>query len=198
MHRVESVDAYIAAHPDRAAELEKLRSILAATPLVETIKWGAPCYTHNGKNIVGLGAYKAYAGLWFHQGALLDDPDGHLINAQEGKTKALRQWRFTSASRIKARPIKAFVTQAIALVEQGKEIKPDRAKTVEIPPELAAAFKEDATLKKAFNALTPGKQREYAAHIAEAKRDATRATRLEKIVPMIKTGAGLHDKYRNC
>ena len=87
---------------------------------------GAPCYTLNGKMIVGLGAFKSYVALWFYQGALLADTEGVLINAQEGKTKALRQWRFDSKRAIAARKIKAYVREAISLQEQALEIKPDR------------------------------------------------------------------------
>lgn len=198
MRGVASVDEYIDGAGQFREELRTLRKLLNATDLEETVKWGAPCYTIDGKNVVGIAAFKSYVGLWFHQGALLEDPDGVLINASEGKTKALRQWRFTSAKEIKPKLIKAYVNEAIGLARAGKEIKADRNKPVEIPAELKSTMAEDAALKKAFAALTPGKQREYADHISEAKREATRQSRLEKIIPMIKAGAGLHDKYRNC
>lgn len=198
MKRYTSVDDYIDGAGQWQAELRKLRDILCATELEETVKWGAPCYTCEGKNVVGLGAFKSYVGLWFHQGALLSDPEGVLVNAQEGRTKALRQWRFDSGKDIKVRSIKAYVKEAIELARQGKEIKADRAKPIVIPPELAAAFKADKKAKAAFDALTKGKQREYADHVADAKREATRLSRVEKIIPMIAKGVGLHDKYRNC
>ncbi len=92
MQRAKSVDAYINQSAQWHDELKLLRRILRWTSLKEEIKWGAPCYTHNGKNVVGVGAFKSYFGLWFHQGALLKDDNNVLINAQEGKTKALRQW----------------------------------------------------------------------------------------------------------
>ncbi|NJO87983.1 MAG: DUF1801 domain-containing protein, partial [Chloroflexia bacterium] len=91
-----SIEEYIENNPQWGKELTQLISIVRETGLEETIKWGAPTYTFNGKNIVGLGAFKSYVGLWFHQGALLADPEKKLINAQEGTTKALRQWRFNS------------------------------------------------------------------------------------------------------
>ena len=196
--KISTVDEYIASKPEHADALAKLRRAVHIKPLDETIKWGAPCYTHNGKNIVGLAAFKAYVGLWFHQGALLADPDGVLIDASDGKTKALRQWRFTAAKDIKSTAVKAYVKEAVKLAEAGQEIKPARNTPVAIPPELAAAFKADPKLKAAFEALTPGKRRDYAGHIADAKRDATKQARLEKITPMIRAGVGLHDKYRNC
>ena len=196
--KISTVDEYIASKPEHADALAKLRRAVHIKPLDETIKWGAPCYTHNGKNIVGLAAFKAYVGLWFHQGALLADPDGVLIDASDGKTKALRQWRFTAAKDIKSTAVKAYVKEAVKLAEAGQEIKPARNTPVAIPPELAAAFKADPKLKAAFEALTPGKRRDYAGHIAAAKRDATKQARLEKITPMLRAGVGLHDKYRNC
>lgn len=193
-----SVDDYIAEHPERAASIAKLRKILAATALEETVKWGAPAYTLDGKIVIGIGAFKNYVGLWFHQGVFLSDPDGALVNAQDGKTKALRQWRFEKPTDIKVGRVKAYVAEAIANQRAGKEIKPARGKPVDVPPELAAAMKKRAKLRKAFDALTPGKQREYAEHIATAKREATKAARLEKITPMIEAGIGLNDKYRGC
>jgi uncharacterized protein YdeI (YjbR/CyaY-like superfamily) len=186
MKRAETVDEYIDSAADWKGALVRLRKILNSTELEETVKWGAPCYTIDGKNVVGVGAYKAYCGLWFFQGALLADKRNLLINAQDGKTKALRQWRFQSTSEIDARLIKAYVKEAI---------KPER---VELLPELAGALRADKKTRGGFEALTPGKQREYASHIADAKREATKLSRLEKVLPMIRDGKGLHDKYRNC
>jgi len=113
MQRAESVDDYIENAEHWRPELERLREVLTSTELEETVKWGGPCYTLDGKNIVGMGAFKSYVGLWFHQGALLSDPEGMLVNASEGKTKALRQWRFTSGKDIKPRLIKKYVNEAI-------------------------------------------------------------------------------------
>ena len=115
------------------------------------------------------------------------------INAQEGTTKGLRQWRFTNQRDIKQTQVKAYVLGAIQNEREGKAIKPDRNKPVVIPPELKTAL-----AKKAFAALTPGKQREYANHIASAKQAATKTSRLQKILPLIEAGGGLHDKYRDC
>ncbi len=198
MKRYKSVDDYIDGADEWQVELKQLRKILDSTQLEEEVKWGAPCYTYRGKNIVGMGAFKSYVGLWFHQGALLEDKQKVLINAQEGKTKALRQWRFENRRDIKATQIKAYVKEAIALVDEGKEIKPDRAKPVTIPPELEKAFKKNKKARTCFDSLTKGKQREYTDYIAGAKRDETKAKRIEKIFPMILDKVGLHDKYRDC
>jgi uncharacterized protein YdeI (YjbR/CyaY-like superfamily) len=93
MKRANSVDEYIADAGTWKNELKRLREILRSTELKEEVKWGGPCYTCDGKNVVGIAGFKSYFGLWFHQGALLKDPKKVLMNAQEGKTKAMRQWR---------------------------------------------------------------------------------------------------------
>lgn len=199
MKKANTVDEYLAAHAEHGAALDKLRAILIATELDECIKWGAPCYTLAGKNVIGLAAFKTYVGLWFHQGVFLDDPDGVLVNAQEGKTKALRQWRFSSARDIKVRQVRAYVRDAIAKMQLGKTMAPSR-KTggEEPPPELARALEQDKPARDAFGALTPGKRREYCDYVSEAKRAETKERRVTKILPMISAGAGLHDKYRGC
>ncbi len=196
MKRFKTVDEYVAAQTTWQDEIRRLRQILQSTPLNEEVKWGGPCYTYKGKNVVGMAAFKSYFGLWFHQGALLSDPDGVLLNCQEGKTRALRQWRMESKKDIKATRIKAYVREAMKLVDAGKEIKPQRDKPLELPAELVAALKKNRAARAAFDKLSKGRQREYAEHIAEAKRDETRARRLAKILPMIAAGIGLHDKYR--
>ena len=143
-----------------------------------------------------MGAFKSYVGLWFFQGALLADKESVLVSAQEGKTKALRQWRFTSKREIDARRIKAYVKEAIDLQKQGLEIKADRSKTVEVPKQLKQALKRNKNAHSCFGQLAKGKQREYADYIADAKREETKMKRLEKILPMIEAGKGLNDKYR--
>ncbi len=198
MKRHKTVDDYIANAGDWQAELKRLREILKATPLTEDVKWGAPCYTHKGKNVVGLAAFRNWVCLWFHQGALLEDGSKVLVNAQEGKTKALRQWRMTSAKDIKPTLIRRYVKEAIALVDAGKEIKAVRTKSVDVPPELSKAMRRFKGATAGFRGLTPGKQREYTSYVAEAKRDDTKQKRIDKILPMIAAGVGLNDKYRNC
>ncbi len=113
MKRHKSVDEYIDKNELWPDELKRIREILLSTGLTEEIKWGAPCYTLDGKNIVGIGAFKSYFGLWFFKGAALEDTAGVLINAQPGKTKDLRQWRMTSAGEIKPALIKRYVKEAM-------------------------------------------------------------------------------------
>ena len=195
---VKSVDEYIQIHPGWEEEITSLREMLRSTELKETIKWGGPVYTVNGKNVIGIGAFKNHCALWFFQGALLKENTALLQNAQEGKTKALRQIRFEKGDEIPANSLRKYALEAIQNQKEGKEIKPARDKEVEIPSLLETAFENDSNLKKAFFELTPGKQREYCEYISEAKREATKLSRLEKITPMIKAGQGLHDKYKNC
>lgn len=190
-----SVPEYIDSNPDRAEMLSKLRNVLNVEPLVETIKWGIPVYTFGGENIVGLAAFKSYVGLWFYQGVFLKDPLNKLINAQEGTTKALRQWRFKSLSDINEPDILAYITEAIENQKAGKKLKPQK-KSIDLPIELQDAMDVNADLKSKFEALTKGKQNEYAEHIGSAKRAETRQSRLDKCLPLILNGIGLHDKYR--
>ena len=198
MKRHKTVEDYIDSVEYFQEELLILREILLSTELTEEVKWGAPCYTYAGKNVVGIGAFKSYFGLWFHQGALVDDKNDVLINAQEGVTKALRQWRMQDKKEIKKTVIKNYVKQAIGLVKSGKEIKPDRNKPLEIPSLLQSAFAKNKKAQTAFQNFTKGKQREYPDYIESAKQEKTKVSRLAKILPMIEQGIGLNDKYRNC
>ena len=133
MQRAKSVDDYIKNAGAWNDELKRLRDTLRGTPLTEEVKWGGPCYTYKGKNIVGIGAFKSYFGLWFHQGALLKDDKNVLMNAQEGKTKAQRQWRMKSGKDVMPIIIKSYVKEAMSLVDQGKEIKADRTTPINVP-----------------------------------------------------------------
>ncbi|WP_411768017.1 YdeI/OmpD-associated family protein [Winogradskyella sp. A3E31] len=199
MKKVSSVEDYIEKNKHWQKELELLRDIILKTELNESIKWGAPVYDLSGKNVVGLGAFKQHFGVWFFNGVFLKDEHNLLVNAQEGKTKALRQMRFESFGHINENAVLAYVKEAIENQKAGKEIKPQRnTKKVVIPEELKSALNKNTKLNEAFNGLTPSKQREYCEHIQTAKREATKLSRLEKITPMILEGKGLHDKYKNC
>jgi uncharacterized protein YdeI (YjbR/CyaY-like superfamily) len=179
-----------------AEELELLYSIVRSTELEETIKWGGPCFTINGKNVLGIGGFKSYVGIWFHQGVFLKDLQKVLVNASEEKTKALRQWRFQSVKEIKPKLVKAYVLEAIENAKAGKELKPEKKKTGDLPEELKSAFKKEKILQSNFSQLTPFKQREYIDYILDAKQEKTRIVRVEKSIPLILEGKGLNDKYR--
>lgn len=196
MKSFKTVDDYIENASQWQGELAQLRNILLDTDLTEEVKWGSPIYTYKGKNIAGIAGFKSYFGLWFHQGALLKDSRKKLINAQEGVTKALRQWRFVSAKEIDAKTIKAYVKEAIKNAELGKEIKPVKQKKTIISKELNKALKQNPKASKQFQLFTDAKKREYADYIDEAAKAATKQRRLEKIIPMILQGKGLNDKYK--
>lgn len=176
-------------------ELGSLREIALSTGLVETVKWGHPVYTFDGKNIVGLGGFKSYFGLWFFQGALLKDPAKRLVNAQEGVTTAQRQMRFSSAGEIDRGLIVSYIEEAVANERAGNKIKP-RSKPLVVPSELQAALDSDSSLASAFDGLGLTKKRDYCEYIEVAKRAETRQQRLEKIIPMIREGRGMNDRYR--
>lgn len=198
MTDTKKVDAYIVKHRKWSEQLQQLRDIFHKTELKEEVKWGAPSYTLNGKLIAGMAGFKNHCALWFHQGVFLKDSNKKLINAQEGTTRGLRQWRFEMGDIIQADLVLQYIQESIENSLAGKEIKPMRKKGVVIPPYLKASFTSNSKFESAYNKLTPGKQREYADHIAGAKREATQQSRLEKIIPMVLEGKGLHDKYKNC
>ncbi len=193
---MDTVKEYITKHEKWSKQLQELRMLLLKTPLEETIKWGSPVYTLNNKNVIGLGAFKTHCALWFFKGSLLQENQSLLINAQEGKTKNLRQIRFKATDQIPAEELKAYIKEAIAIEQAGVKSKPSLKNVIVMPPELQSALDNNASLKSSFNKLSPGKQREYCEHISQAKRASTKASRLEKITPMILALKGLHDKYR--
>ena len=196
MKRFTTVDAYIDHHVKFKPVLQKLRNLISTTELEETVKWGMPTYTIKGKNVVGISAFKNHAGIWFFQGALLADKDKILKNAQEGKTKAMRQMRFTDPGQVDDEIVLTYLAEAIQNEKAGKRIAISRNKTLILPSALKEALSKDKTLHSAFNGFTLGRQREFAEYIDSAKREATVLNRLEKIIPMIKSGVGLNDKYR--
>lgn len=161
-----------------------------------SIKWGRPVFDYGGANLIGLSVHQNYMTLMLFQGATLSDPDNVLINAQEGKTKAMRQWRFSEPEVISPALIVKYLEEIKKNQDEGIFISKEKAVDVDLPEELAEAFSKDEQLKEAFDQLSPSKQREYKEHISEAKRDSTKLSRLDKIIPMIKRGEGLHDKYR--
>ncbi len=193
MIRADSVEGYIE-QSEWKEELILLRKLILETSLEETIKWGAPCYTLNGKNVLGLASFKSYVGLWFHNGVFLKDSADRLIQASD-KTKALRQWRFHNLKEINPYEVRLYILEAIQNQELGKEIK-STSTPLSIPQELNLILKNNSQLKFAFEELSSGKQKEYAEYISIAKRLETKNSRCEKIIPMILSGIGLNDQYR--
>ncbi len=176
-------------------ELDLLHSILRKTELVEMTKWGGPVYTLNGKNVLGIGGFKSYFGIWFFNGVFLKDEKKLLINAQEGTTKALRQMRFESKEEINEKTILAYVKEAIAIEEKGLVLKKEKKETV-ISELFEKFLNENLAIRTQFESLSPYKQREYLEFIDSAKLEKTKLTRLEKIRPLLVEGKGLNDKYR--
>ena len=196
MQYAKSVQEFFKQDLPHKKELKQLRKILLSTEMEETLKWGIPVYTVDGKNVVGLSSFKSYYGLWFYQGALLKDKKSVLINAQEGTTKAMRQWRFNPEEKINDKLVLQYLREAIKNQREGKVIPIQRKKKLIIPEVLLNSLIKNKTLLNSFNSLTPFKQREFSDYISDAKRDSTKVTRLEKIIPLIKKGIGLNDKYR--
>ncbi len=192
-----TVDDYIAQADRWRDEIARLRAILLDVGLDETVKWGGPCYTLDGRNVVGIGAFKSCFGLWFCQGALLADPAKRLVNAQPGKTRAMRQWRMQSAADIRPRLVRQYASEAAELAARGREIRPRRRPAASLPPELEAALGADNAARTAFDKLTPGRRREFAEFIAGAKRAETRERRVARALPLIREGRGLNDRYRS-
>ncbi len=194
----EKIGKYIEMNSNWKKELTLLRSVFQKTELKEEVKWGIPAYTINGNLVAGLGAFKNHYAIWFHQGVFLKDTQKQLVNAQEGKTKALRQWKFSAGDNIDSKLIMTYVLEAITNAKEGKKIKPQAKKELVIPSLLNEAFKNNKNLANQFDQLTPGKQREYAEHIGSAKRKVTQVGRLDKCIPLILEGKSLYDKYKNC
>lgn len=196
MNKINSIEEYILTHERWQDGLMLLHETAVATGLDAAIKWGVPVYSFNAKNMVGIAAFKDYFALWFYQGALLTDSQGLLINAQEGTTQALRQWRFTSANDVDTKLVNSYINETIENHKAGREIKANINKAVIIPDELLTAFKQDPEIERCFKAFSPAKQREFNQYIAAAKRPKTRLKRLDKAVDLIVRKIGLNDKYR--
>lgn len=176
-------------------ELEVLKSIINTTGLTETVKWGGPAYTHNGKNVLGIGGFKDYFTIWFFKGVFLKDEAKVLVNAQEGVTKSLRQWRFTSKDEINEKLVLQYINEAIEVEKAGLAIKQEKKPFI-IPERLQAELNASPALANAFAKFSHYKQKEFAEQIETAKQEKTIFARLEKIKPLILEGRGLNDKYR--
>ena len=175
------------------AEFAELRRILSGFELREECKWGKPCYTMQGKNVVIIQGFKEYCALGFFQGALLKDPKQLLV--QLGQVRAARVMKFTSAREIavKAATIKAYVREAVAAEKAGSRVE-TKPLELPVPEELKEKFRRNPRFKRAFEALTPGRQRGYLFHFARAKRSTTRTARIEKAMPAIFEGRGFLDR----
>lgn len=188
------VDAVLAKVDPWRKEFAKLRTIVLACQLAEELKWGQPCYTHEGKNIVLIHGFKEYCALLFFKGALLRDAEGVLIQQTEN-VQAGRQIRFTSVREItQMEPVlKAYVREAIEVEKAGLKVQRKETKDFPIPEEFQVKLDANPKLKVAFERLTPGRQRGYILHFSAPKQSKTRAARVEKCTQQILKGKGLND-----
>jgi uncharacterized protein YdeI (YjbR/CyaY-like superfamily) len=189
------VDGYIRKAARWQEELQKLRKIILTCPLTEEVKWRVPFYTQDDRNIVFLGSFKEYCALSFVKGVLLKDPKG-ILQAPGENTQAGRLIRFTNVQQIaELEPVlKAYILEAIEVEKAGLQVSMKKTSDYAVPEELQAKLDEMPALKKAFSALTPGRQRAYLLYFAGAKQAKTRAARVEKCIPQILNGKGLDDE----
>jgi uncharacterized protein YdeI (YjbR/CyaY-like superfamily) len=175
-------------------EFEKLRGIILACGLTEELKWGKPCYALEGSNVVLIHGFKEYCAILFMKGALLKDPKGILIQQTEN-VQAARQIRFTNLREIEKleSSLKAYVREAIEVEKSGVEVEYKKTSEFKMPEEFQIKLDKTPALKKAFSALTPGRQRGYLLYFGSAKQAKTREARIEKYVPQIMKGKGLDD-----
>ncbi|MBN3758363.1 hypothetical protein G3N95_36015 [Paraburkholderia sp. Tr-20389] len=189
------VDAYISKLDKWREETETLRAIALDAPLTEELKWGVPCYTVGGANVVIIHGFKDYCALLFVKGALMKDPKGLLVQQTENVQSA-RQIRFTSLQeivRLKT-ALKAYLRQAIEVEQAGLKVQRKTTAEFEVAEEFQNRLDKQPTLKKAFEALTPGRQRAYLLHFSAAKQSKTREARIDKCTPLILEGKGLNDE----
>ncbi|MCP2027276.1 uncharacterized protein YdeI (YjbR/CyaY-like superfamily) [Flavobacterium sp. HSC-32F16] len=176
-------------------ELLLLKAVIDKTELSETTKWGGSVYVYQKKNVIGLGGFKDYFAIWFFNGVFLKDNKKKLTNAQEDKTKSLRQWRFKSKEEINETAIIEYILEAIENEKQGKIIKPSKKEAI-ISELLEKEMIQNPLLKEAFQKFSPYKQYEFLEYIESAKQEKTKLSRIEKVIPMILANVGLNDKYR--
>lgn len=188
------VDFFFSKAKNWQEEFEQLRVIMLDCGLTEALKWGVPCYTFQQRNIVLMHGFKEYCALLFFKGVLLKDTRGLLIQQTEN-VQAARQIRFTNVREIiKLKPaVKAYIREAIEVEKSGLKVKLKKTSEFAVPEEFQVKLDENAALKTAFKALTPGRQRAYLFYFSQPKQSKTRVSRVEKCVRQILKGKGLDD-----
>jgi uncharacterized protein YdeI (YjbR/CyaY-like superfamily) len=191
------VDNYLGRVDKWQDELEKLRIIILDCDLTEELKWGVPCYTFRGANVLIIGGFKEYCVLSFFKGALLDDPDGVLMKPGE-HTQAARLIRFTHVREIvKLEPIlRSYIYEAIEVERAGLKVKFKKPALPKIPEEFQTKLDKSPALSTAFYGLTPGRQRAYLLYFSAAKQSKTRASRVQKCMRHILNGMGLETVHK--
>ncbi len=188
------VDFYFDKNEAWQKEIEKMRSIVLDCGLTEELKWGCPCYQYNETNIVLIHVFKEYCAFLFFKGALLNDPDGILVQQTEN-VQAARQIRFTNLKEIVKREatVKAYIYEAIEVEKAGLTVKLKKTSEFNMPEEFQQRLNKNKALRAAFESLTPGRQRAYLLHFSSAKQAKTRESRIEKYIPQILEGKGIDD-----
>jgi uncharacterized protein YdeI (YjbR/CyaY-like superfamily) len=189
------VDWYFEKNKEWQKEIELLRTVvLSNTDLKEELKWGVPCYSYEGKNVVLIHVFKDYCALLFHKGVLLKDPE-HILIQQTENVQVARQARFTSVKEITSLKtvLKAYIKEAIGVERSGMKAPMKKTKEFETPEEFQKELDKKPALKKAFEALTPGRQRGYLLYFSSAKQAKTREERVAKYIPQIMAGKGVDD-----
>lgn len=189
------VDAYIERAKQWKKEFEKLRAIALGSSLTEEFKWGHPCYTLDGKNVVLIHGFKEYCALLFMKGALMKDPEGILIQQTENVQSA-RQIRFADVDEVKELEpfLKQYIQEAIRVEESGQKVERKKSTDLVYPKEFQGRLDAMPDLKAAFEALTPGRRRAYNLYFSQPKLAKTRESRIEKSIPQILEGKGLNDE----
>jgi uncharacterized protein YdeI (YjbR/CyaY-like superfamily) len=188
------VDFYFNKDRKWQKEIKKLRMIILACGLTEELKWGVPCYTHQKSNIVLIHVFKEYCAFLFFKGALLNDPQGILIQ-QTKNVQATRQIRFTNIREIVKMEsvLKAYIFEAIEVEKAGLRVDYKKTEEFEIPEEFQKQLDKTTALKTAFDTLTPGRQKAYILYFSAPKQSKTRESRVEKCKGQILNGKGLNE-----
>jgi uncharacterized protein YdeI (YjbR/CyaY-like superfamily) len=188
------VDWYFAKNEKWEKEIKKLRTIILGCELTEELKWGCPCYTYQNTNVVLIHVFKDYCALLLFKGALLKD-DHKILVQQTENVQTARQIRFTNVKEIvkQEKILKAYIYEAIEAERAGLKVKLKKTNEFNMPEEFKKKLEKNKNLKKAFEALTPGRQRGYLLYFGSAKQAKTREERVEKYIPEILKGKGLED-----
>jgi uncharacterized protein YdeI (YjbR/CyaY-like superfamily) len=178
-------------------EIQLLRQIALEVFSEESVKWGSPCYSYQNKNVVILHSFKDNCGFSFFKGSLLSDPENILIQQTENM-HASRLLRYTKLDQIVAQQdlIRAYLFEALEIEKAGLKVAPKPTQELIFPEELQEAFSNDPSFEAAFLTLTPGRQKNYVRHFAEAKQAATKIARIEKYKPFIFKGIGMDEAWK--
>lgn len=192
---IPEVDEFIDSSKMWGEEFEKLRAISLASGLTEELKWGKPCYTFQKSNIVIIQGFKEFCALMFFKGALLDDPEA-ILKKPGPNSRAARRIEFSNVQQIAMieRILEEYIHEAIEVEKAGLKVESEEKAKIEVPEEFNKKLDEDSAFKRAFESLTPGRQRAYLRYFSQAKQSKTRESRVERFTQKILDGKGLNDR----